>query len=96
MTDEERYALTIELAKVIKTDMMEEYLLYAPDIPGIPPEEQTIMKMCALLGACEAIVNAGHDLVRRLETGLPPKENSGKIEQEETDSLRGKEKKEWN
>ena len=96
MTDEERYALTIELAKVVKTDMMEEYLLYAPDIPGVPPEEQTIMKLCALLGACEAIVNAGHDLVKKLEEGLPPKENSVTIKQEETDSLRGKEKKKWN
>tara|TARA_R110002020_G_scaffold207256_3_gene412655 strand:- start:738 stop:1001 length:264 start_codon:yes stop_codon:yes gene_type:complete len=76
----------IGAAAVLKNDLLKAHIVEADDLPGLPPEDQMLAKVCVLVAACESIVAAAEELNNRLDVA----ETSIK-RTEETE-----EKKEWN
>ena len=81
--DERLRLIIIAQAKIVRDELLDTYVVSAPDIPLVRPEEQMLTKICALVAACESITAAAEQLNERLS---PPEV----VEEEE------EENKEWN
>lgn len=92
--EEKRYQIIAALAETLKTELLTEHIVHAPDFDGIAPEEQMMTKICVLTGACEMIVRAGEILAERLGAALTQKEHDDIMDK--AIEATTEEKKEWN